>query len=430
MQRLAFPPGFLWSAATSAHQVEGGNDNSDWWDFELEPGRIKGGERSGRACDHWHRIDEDIALLKELGLNHYRFSIEWARVERRSGAFDAEAIAHYRSVLERLRAAKIEPLVTLHHFTLPRWVAARGGWGDPETAGAFARYAARVYAELGELARDWITINEPMVLLVAGYVSADFPPARTDPRAIGAPLVGLVRGHAEAYHALHAIAKARGWGLRVGLAHHLRVFDPARAWHAGDLLTASVLERAFNWALPDALATGQLRLSLPLVVRVQESIPRAKGTQDFFGVNYYSRDRIRFAPTHPQRFERVDLPGEWRSDLGWEIYPRGLYRLLHKVARRDRSLPILITENGVADASDASRARFIEEHLRFVHQAMREGVRVEAYSHWSLLDNFEWAEGFTPRFGLCAVDYATLARTVRPSARVYARIASENALMS
>jgi beta-glucosidase len=189
-----------------------------------------------------------------------------------------------------------------------------------------------------------------------------------------------------------------------------------------------VLGRSFNWLIPDALITGRLELRLPLVVGFAESIPEAKGTEDFIGLNYYSRDMIRFAPLNPMRFERVDLPNVWRSDIGWEIYAHGIYRLLKDIQKRYPRLPVLITENGLADAEDKHRGRFIQEHLRSVHQAISEGVKVEAYSHWSLLDNFEWAEGFEPRFGLCAVDYSTMRRTIRGSAKLYAKIARANAL--
>lgn len=427
-QRLKFPEGFLWSAATAAHQIEGGNDNCDWWDFEAEPGRIKRGERSGRACDHWNRVAEDVALVQALHLNHYRFSVEWARIEPSPGVFDEAALAHYRRELILLRDAGIVPLVTLHHFTLPKWVATVGGWGGGDISERFALYCEKTYEALGDLARDWITINEPMVLVVAGYLSADFPPALREPAGIVAPLRGLVKGHVAAYHVMHSVARRLGRTLRVGLAHHLRCFDPARSWHPLDQVSAMLLGKAFNWVIPDALLTGKLSLRLPFVVKLKEEIARAKGTEDFFGLNYYSRDLIKFAPLQPLRFLRVEPPGMWRSDLGWEIYPRGIYRLLKEIAARYPATPILITENGLADAADTSRERFIREHLQYVHRAIGEGVKVEAYSHWSLLDNFEWAEGFEPRFGLCAVDYGSMQRTVRGSARAYARMAAENAV--
>lgn len=428
VERLMFPEGFRWSAATSAHQIEGGNDNSDWWDFEARPGAIKRGERSGRACDHWNRLEQDIGLLKALGLNHYRFSVEWARIEPVEGQFDQDVLDHYERELTLLREAGIEPLVTLHHFTLPRWVAAEGGWSWPKVAKAFERYSTAVYARLGGLVRDWITINEPMVLIVAGYLSADFPPRIKDPQAIAAPLSGLVRGHARAYHALHAAAKTAGRAVRIGLAHHLRVFDPLRSWHPLDRLASTFIDESFNWMIPRALKTGRLSLRLPFVVSFDEEIPEAAGTEDFVGLNYYSRDLIRFTPATPLRFTRVDLPGQWRTDLGWEIYPEGLYRILKDIAKRYPSMPVMITENGLADAADESRPRFIREHLAWMHRAMMEGVNVESYSHWSLLDNFEWAEGFEPRFGLCHVDYETLARTPRGSALMFAEIARANAM--
>ncbi len=425
---LRFPAGFRWSVASSAHQVEGGNDNSDWWEFEARPGAIKRGERSGKACDHWHRVDEDVALVKSLHMNHARISVEWARIEPAPGRIDQAALAHYRKELELLKAAGIESLVTFHHFTLPKWVAAKGGWGSGDVPAAFARYCGVVYDALGDLVRDWITINEPMVVIVAGYLSGDFPPGERDPKKIAAPLRGLIRGHALAYRAVHERAEKAGRTVRLGVAHHLRVIDPARAWHLVDRLAAATLDKAFNWVFPDALRTGRLEMKLPFLVSFRDDVPEAKGTEDFFGLNYYSRDLIRFAPRHRNRFVRVDRPDQWRSDLGWEIYPAGIYQLLKQIAARYPNTPVMITENGLADAEDKSRAKFIQTHLAEIHRAISEGVPVEGYSHWSLLDNFEWAEGFSPRFGLCRMDYSSMVRTPRKSAEVYARIARENAV--
>ncbi len=425
-QRLQFPPGFRWSVASSAHQCEGGNDNSDWWEFEGKPGAIKRGERSGRACDHWNRVEEDVGLLKSLNLNHARLSVEWARIETARGQFDEAALKHYVDEIKLLRAAGIEPLVTFHHFTLPKWVADTGGWAGPGIPEAFARYCEVVYDALGGLVRDFITINEPMVVIVAGYLSGDFPPALRDPKTILAPLRGLVQGHAKAYHAIHARAAKAGRTVRVGLAHHLRVFDAARAWHPLDRVAAALLAKAFNWVIPEVLQTGRFAMKLPFILNFREEIAEAKGTEDFFGLNYYSRDLVRFAPLSPHGFVRVDPPDYWRSDLGWEIYPEGLYQLLTEIAGRYPGTPVLITENGLADAEDKSRARFLTEHLKQVHRALAAGIPVECYSHWSLLDNFEWAEGFAPRFGLFDMDYSTMARTPRKSAELYAEIARTN----
>lgn len=427
-RQLRFPAGFRWSVASSAHQIEGGNVHSDWWDFEAQPGAIKRGERSGRACDHWHRVEEDVALIQSLHLNHARLSVEWAKIEPEPGRFDQVALAHYVREVELLRAAGIESLVTFHHFTLPRWVAAKGGWASGDVPAAFARYCEVVYDALGHLVRDFVTINEPMVLIVAGYLSGDFPPGERDPKKILPPLRGLVRGHALAYHAVHARARREAREVRLAVAHHLRVIEPARAWHFVDRTAAKLLDTAFNWVFPDALRSGTLQMKLPFLVSFREEIPEAKGTEDFVGLNYYSRDLIRFAPRHKNRFVRVDPPDLWRSDLGWEIYPEGIYQLLKDISARYPDVPVLITENGLADKDDKSRGRFIREHLRQVHRAIEGGVRVEGYSHWSLLDNFEWAEGFAPRFGLCHVDYSSMTRTARPSAEVYARIARDNAV--
>jgi beta-glucosidase len=419
---LRFPCGFRFGAATAAHQVEGGNERCDWWDFERLPGRIADKSRSGRACDHYHRFREDLDLLVALGLTTYRFSIEWARVEPEPGQFDRAALDHYAEVIDACRERGIEPCVTLYHFTLPRWFARQGGWVAASAPDVFGRYVRAVQRAVGEKVALWVTLNEPVVYLYQGYMMGIWPPAERD---VGRMLLAgrnLLRAHFEAYAILRARAGFGGQPPSVGIAHHVRIFDPARPANPLDRLAAAAQAAAFNWSFLDSVHQG---LMLP-PFGLGEPTPRPGPAHDFVGVNYYSRGRVRVDPSAPGGLlgAQETTPGAPRSDLGWEIYPEGLLRALREVdARYGR--PIWITENGIADASDRLRPRFLVDHLAQVAQATAECIPVKGYYHWSLLDNFEWAEGFTPRFGLYAMDYATGARSLRPSGALYARIARE-----
>jgi beta-glucosidase len=418
---LGFPAGFRFGVATAAHQVEGDNDRSDWWDFEQLPGRIADGSRSGRACEHYERFRDDLSLVRDLHNDTYRFSVEWARIEPERGRFDPAVLDHYRAVVEACRALGLEPMVTLYHFTLPRWFAARGGWLAPDAVADFRRYVQAVAAALGPLVRLWVTINEPMVYAYQGYLVGVWPPGRRSlPEAVRVARV-LVRAHIEAYRVLHSGPGFGGEAPQVGVAHNLIVFEPARPGNRWDARAAATQEAIFNWWFLNCLHRG--RFVPPL--GIGGAIPGWVACQDFIGVNYYARRRVRFAPTRPGALfgVPVDPPGLPRSDLGWEIYPEGLALLLRAAHRRYRR-PLWVTENGIADARDTRRPAYIVQHLAAVARVLDEGVPVRGYCHWSLHDNFEWAEGFSARFGLYEVDFATQRRTLRPGGKVYAEIAA------
>jgi beta-glucosidase len=417
----ALPEGFLWGTATSSHQIEGGNDKNDWSAFEAQPGRIAHGDRSGLADDHWNRVAGDVALMKALGANAYRFSLEWSRLEPTEGAWDDAAWAHYEGELRLLAEAGVTPMVTLLHFTLPLWIAARGGAAAPDFAERFGRFAAEAARRLGPAVTLWCTVNEPNVQMFNGYVEGSFAPGVKSLEGASKAFRGLVRGHAAAAAALRAGVP----GARIGAAVNLRVFDPERRWWAPDWIAARLSADAFNWAFYDAIVTGRIRLRAPGFPALDEPLPTLQGSADWFGINYYSRDMVRFSPGEPGMVAHHPGPGR-RTDLGWEIYPEGLHRLLRAAWARYR-LPIYVTENGLADASGAERPDFLRAHVQALARAAREGVPVLGYFHWSLLDNFEWAEGFGPRFGLYRVDYGTMARTPAPGAEVFAALARETA---
>lgn len=409
-----FPDGFLWGTATAAHQVEGGNHANDWWEWEQSPGHIRNGDRSDPACDHYARFERDFDLLQSWHQNAHRLSLEWSRIEPAPGEFAREAIDHYRAVLAALRARGLEPVVTLHHFTLPKWLADAGGWRNPDSVERFARLTDHVLGELGELARLWVTINEPTGIVYQGYLSGEWPPGMRDFSTGVVVLSHLLRAHWLAYERIKALEPR----AQVGLAHHLRIFDPYRGWHPLDRVVAAGYQRVFNETLLRSLRTG--RFAFPLSRVGRGSGPSA--SQDFIGLNYYTRNLIRFNHRAGGELfgDRVLRPGAIVSDQGLEVYPRGLYRWLKALRREGR--PIYITENGVADADDHLRAPFLVDHLRATLSAIADGVPVRGYFHWTCFDNFEWSEGYRLKFGLATCDPGTLRRQLRPSGQLYMQI--------
>jgi beta-glucosidase len=385
---IRFPDGFRWGAATAAHQIEGHNVNSDWWRSEAA-GLLP--FRSDDACDSWNRWAEDIDLLRRIGLNAYRLSIEWARIEPEPGQFDQAALDTYRRQFEGLKEAGIEPMVTLHHFTSPRWLADRGGWRNPEIVSRLANYADHVARQMSDLVQWWVTINEPSILGLKGYIEGSWPPHRPmDLRGYVRLMRHAARGHILARQAL----RAHRSDAMVSMAFALWPMQALRRWSPIDQAMAHV---------GDWLWQGRV-------------LDRALPALDWIGVNYYSRNVVGWPwPTAPA------LDPAMRTDFGWEIYPQGLYDVLRRAGAYGK--PVVITENGIADAADEKRAAYIVAHVRQMHRAISDGVDLRGYMHWSLLDNFEWAEGYNQRFGL-----ATRDRQLRPSASVYARIARANAL--
>ena len=423
MAEFVFPDGFLWGAATSSHQVEGNNANNDWWAWE-QAGRVK--EPSGLACDQYRRFRDDFDLAAQLGHNAHRFSIEWSRVEPHEGEFSDEALAHYRDVVGALRQRSMEPIVTLHHYTNPLWIAAQGSWMNPKIVDWFARYTQRVVESLGDQVRYWLTINEPMVYAVMHYLDGIGPPGERNLAVMFRVVEHLIRAHAAAYRVIHDLAEARGWQVQVSLAKHAQPFEPCRRWWPVDRFMASLTERVYNQGFLDALTQGVYRLPGLRARRM----PEAKNTLDFIGMNYYGRVFMRLAQVRPRQWWGVRCSTlhhpetTERNFLDWDVHPPALLQILRWTV--PYRLPVLITENGICTADDQQRERFIVEHLRAAAQAIREKIPVLGYLHWSLLDNFEWAHGYAPRFGLIEMDSATQDRRVRPSAHRFAEICRNN----
>jgi beta-glucosidase len=375
-------PPFLWGVATSAHQVEGGNHLNDWAYWETR-GRVPA---AGAAADHWHRWPDDLEAFRALGLNAYRFSVEWSRIEPTPGRFDEDALDHYRAMAAGCVARGLTPLVTLHHFTLPAWLAARGGFLASDAVARFTAYVERVAAALPDVLL-WVTINEPGVYAVMGYLRGVWPPFERHPVRMATVTSRLIEAHRAAY----AVLKRRRPDVRVGLAHNmLYILPDTSAWV--NRAAAALTHRLFN---------------LNVVNRIGH-------WQDFIGLNYYSPAWVGWRhPADPH----LTRPGRPVTDMGWAFAPEGLGYLLDTVWRRYRR-PIVVTENGIATEDDALRRTYLAAHLEALGQARRRGADVRGYFYWSGLDNYEWVEGFRPRFGLYYVDYRTQERRLKPGAEV------------
>jgi beta-glucosidase len=408
------PKDFLLGCATAAHQIEGGNEN-DWSDWErgsYPDGRphIARGDVSGAASDSWNRFDEDLRLLKELGANAYRFGIEWARLEPEEGAWNAEAAQRYRSWLEKLRAAGIRSMVTLHHFTLPKWVAKDGGFASDKTIDRFAAFVSRAIDALGEPPDLWCTLNEPNVLAIESYVKGVWPPGLQDVKVAAQVLARILRAHARVAPMLRDKTHRP-----VGIAHHVRVFRPASRSPV-DGIVAGVTDDFVNQAIIDAAMTGRIRIHVPGSVTIDEQVPDLKGSFDYLGLNYYTRDHVAADFKDPALSRQFVPENRPTNDLGWELYPEGLYLLLKRFGKL--GLPIHVTENGMPDNAGTRRGDYLRAHFYALQRAVKEGADVRGYFHWSLIDNFEWAEGFEPRFGLYRVDYQSPDKRRTPTSGV------------
>jgi len=396
--RFEFPKGFLWGAATSAHQVEGGNQNnwSEWEKKNAERLSRESGEKyppenyiSGRACDHYNRYKEDFALAKNLGHNATRFSIEWSRVEPEEGKFDEAAITHYRDVIKTCRGLGLEPFVTLWHWTLPLWLSVKGGVLTKNFGFYFSRYAEKMAREFPEVS-FWITLNEPEIYSTNSYLKGAWTPQKKNLFSYLRVLDNLANAHKLVYDAIKKINPE----TKIGIAKNNVYFESSGGF-INDLL-----KKTADWNWNDGF------------------LKRMASYQDFIGLNHYFHNQINYGFGKNKNKKT--------SDMGWELYPEGIYRCLVDLKKYGK--PVYITENGLADAKDEKREWFIKESLKNVYRAISEGVDVRGYLHWSLLDNFEWDKGFWPRFGLVEINYETFGRKIRPSAYSYKKICETNSL--
>jgi beta-glucosidase len=417
-----FPKGFLWGTATAAHQVEGGNTNNNWYQWEQEG---HSAHKSGLACDWWGgRWKEDFDRAAETGQNAHRLSVEWSRIQPAPDRWDEEALDHYRHMLRGLRERGMTPMVTLHHFTDPLWLAELDGWETEAVVLLFEKFVRKVVEALKEYCSLWCTINEPNVYAVGGYLSDTFPPGKKDLRLAMSVMANMARGHAAAYRAIHALQPE----ARVGYAWHYRPMVPARPWSPLDRLVRNIQYNGLNITFPSAVSTGVMRTPIG-----RTRIPEAKGTQDFLGINYYSVDTVAFDLRVPgELFGRRFYPKDADlSDSGFNANtPEGLFDTLKWAVGLYPDLPLIVTENGIECADDHIRPRYLAQHIHQMWRGVNFNWPIKGYFHWSLVDNFEWERGWTQRFGLWGLDPETQARIRRPSVDLYAAICKENGLSS
>lgn len=441
-----FPPGFLWGAATAAYQIEGspladGAGPSIWHRFSHTPGLVKNGDTGDVACDHYGRFKDDVALMRELGLGAYRFSIAWGRVFPEGlGAVNQKGLDFYSALVDQLLVAGIEPMATLYHWDLPAALDDRGGWLNRDVASWFADYAQTVARALGDRVAMWVTINEPWVIATGGYLHG-----------------GLAPGHRNTFEgpiATHNILRAHGAGVRacraetkapVGIVLNLEPKYPASGGEA-DVAATRRADAFMNRQYLDPLFRGAYPDEMPELFG--EAWPEHAASDfatitepiDFLGINYYSRGWTKNDPDVAiERASRVKNPLATYTEMGWEVFPQGLTDILERVAKHYTKIPLYVTENGAAfydpptapdeGIDDPLRVAYLRSHLGAVREAIKRGTDVRGYFAWSFLDNFEWSEGYSRRFGIVHVDYATMRRTVKRSGRFFADLIRNNGLL-
>jgi beta-glucosidase len=420
---LEFPPGFLWGTATAAHQVEGNNTNSDWWEWEHRADSPVP-DKSGDAIDHYNRYVEDIAMLADLGFGVYRFSVEWARIEPEEGTFDPAALRHYRTMVEAARSDGLIPMVTLHHFTVPRWFAAKGGFQSAEAPTLFDRYVRAVVNTLGDTVDHYCTINEPGVLAMGGYLGAfGWPPGTKDMDSWHRAINQLRLCHVAARDAVKTIRPQ----ARVGLTQAMTEYEANEAGRpVMEYLRKYNEDVFFEVCEPDDFIGVQTYSRVPITPPGWTK-PFAKSLIDLAPLrrallpSLVRRNTADFADT-----ERGD--DIRRTDMGYEYRPQAIAATVRRAAELLPGKDIIVTENGIATTDDRERIEFITQALTGLHAVIQEGIPLKGYIHWSAFDNFEWALGYRMQFGLIAVDRSTQERTPKPSASFLGGIARNNSL--
>lgn len=437
---LSFPAGFVWGAATASYQIEGawnegGKGESIWDRFSHTPGKVRDGDTGDIACDHYHRFAEDIKLMRDLGVKAYRFSVSWPRViPNGAGPINWVGLDFYDRLVDALLVAGIEPYITLYHWDLPQELQDKGGWTNRDVVGRFADYSACMVRRLGDRVQNWMTINEPWVISFLGNRNGEHAPGIKDEKIALQVAHNLMVGHGMAVQAIRADQPK----AKVGIVFSLSPAEPESDSPADIEAAHRSWEKDSGWFLdpilkayypPDAWkAYGNL---VPDVKPGDLALMSQK--LDFVGVNYYFRTLVNAKGT-------VDkIPGSEYTEMGWEVNAPSLRGLLNRMHKEYKLPPVLITENGAAfndtvsadgQVHDPRRLNYIKDHLTQVRQAINDGVDIRGYFVWSLLDNFEWAHGFSKRFGVTHVDYKTLKRTVKDSGKWYSQVARTNTIVN
>ncbi|MBX2848652.1 MAG: glycoside hydrolase family 1 protein [Acidiferrobacterales bacterium] len=416
-----FPAKFVWGAASSAHQVEGGHqhiNNFGWWEQQTrENGEstIVNGDKSGDAADHWRRIEEDTQLMVDLGIDSYRFSVSWSKIMPAPGHIDQQALQHYVDKVDTLIESGITPMITLHHFTHPLWFERLGAFENVENIQHFVRFAEVVYGALGAKVTQWCTINEPGVYMFDGYLSGMFPPGKNDPKLAAKVLENLMRAHVAVYQKIKSLPG--GQSAQVGLVKNMMQMDAHNQYNLLDHFIKYFADNNYNQAILSLFKTDRFNFYMPTMVDRKASIEGASQSLDFIGLNYYSHYAFDFNGNIEESLEVKAYPGEVMTDMDYGIYPEGIYRAIKRISQL--GVPIIITENGIADDKDDRRGDYIDRTLYAVSKAIEDGYDVRGYYYWSLTDNFEWNLGYGQRFGLYHVDFSTQKRKLKEGAKVY-----------
>jgi beta-glucosidase len=420
---VKFDPSFIFGTAVAEHQVSG-SKNSNWsrMDGAVDnkgKSRVLNGDKCGIACDFWNKYIEDIELLKQLKVKSFRFSVEWSAIEPEQGKINHEAIAHYHALCNRLIEAGISPVVTLHHFTHPGWFEDLGGFENESNIKYFVDFSKLMIQELGNKVMMWATFNEPGVYVFQSYIRGVWPPHKHGMNRAGSVMLNMLKAHVEAYHMIKSLLG--GENIKVGLVHSITQFDSYND-NFIERNVCHVLNHTFHDAITHFFQTGEFEYHVPMLSSIYHHEKLATQSLDFFGINYYSHVLLRVDTTMQGQAYRDD---EIKTDMPYCIYPEGMYRSIVDISKRiakPQGIPIYITENGIADAQDDRRDLFIRRYIYAMHKAMEEGHDVRGYFYWSLMDNFEWDHGYSQKFGLFEVDFATQKRTLRKGSEPFLNI--------
>ncbi len=429
---ITFGKHFLWGAAICEYQNSGAFhcDKNNWahWEnttFANGKPHTVNGQKSGPSCNHWDLYRKDIELMKQLGLNSFRFSVEWSKIEPQEGTFDEPAIQHYVDFCNALLEAEIKPLITLHHFTHPQWFEDKGAFEHEENITYFVRFAKRVFEALGSKVHLWCTLNEPTIYAFQGYVRGVFPPGKKSfaelfPNQLAVHVLrNLMIAHTQVYKTLKAMP--HGDRAQIGLVHQYLRFMPYTSWHLLEKLPGFALNHFLNDVVLNFCSTGTFKYNfyVPCIANIHAEYQAPEGPLlDFIGLNYYSRVLVHF------KWLILPMsscyPHEIMTDMPYAMYAQGLYEAIKDVARL--RVPIYITENGIADEKDTKRKQFLKQYIYALSTAIRDGYDVRGFYYWSLTDNFEWDMGYTMRFGLYGVNFQTQERTLRKGSQYYAKV--------
>jgi beta-glucosidase len=413
MKRRIFPDNFLWGTGCSAYQTEGNNRNNDWYLNEMNemkkpPKKRRIKEPCGLACDHWNRYEEDFDLARQMGIKVHRLSIEWSRVYPGENFLDESALKHYGEMIKALKKRNIQVMLCLHHFTIPLWILKKGSFQKRRVfIKYFSAYVETIVKSLGREIDYWLPINEPNIVPLFGYLGAQVPPFRISPFTFLKVFRTFMEMQAVSYHMIKKYFPE----AQVGIAYPYFYFRPYRDFFWLDRWGVNL----YSWFSNRMFLKGNFEGRLVFPLGIGQKAESLKGTFDFFGLNYYSSSYVK------ELFIKLIKPGERTTDMGWVVYPEGIYEILVDI-HKSYHKPIIVTENGVPTNNESFRIDYYKKHLIQVKRAIEDGVPVKGYMVWSLTDNYEWNSGFSPRFGLIHIDYKTQKRTIKQSGKWFADV--------